>query len=560
MARPPTPAVSQPAADASTAGTVFWEGVHLESVSGHEAAFLVPLEKDDAFLNHGVQDPRDRFLYIGVRTQSGLVDMVEVTLPVGLPFDGHAAAQDNVSLALAIAHRVGQETGAAAEEGGNQRLPRGLGKGPGSLADRLESLQVGPMARKERDKALAGMDPKNAQRLSSRLSSHPKMGVSFYSFSDDSMGPRDVRKKGFLEACNIMHGVKMESGVRQTAAPSPWRTAQRQNPGVASLVEMVCAKGRAPSLLAVGERDDAWASALAVGLAGEPRDPAHRQNTVAFVKGVLVGPMREENRDVLARHLSALAAHPHHVAEQALPPHHMDTPGLSVWGSREPIDIAYQKGITRADVLGEALSFAERVDAMSPYAEQKPRWDGAVDRLLDQSPSRVGSFGGQVMNMIAVHGQDPVDRAAITTLTSFVEPAAAAVEKEVPRLGDDATWREATSVGSLRSRALSLALGEGQVSLDELPGHVWGVLDTSRRLLSLGDVDTSVEREDNRRVFLRNPATAALPADRAALPVDASKFLDDLEQGKALLGRSAGVESGGAEARPAARRGGADAR
>lgn len=542
--------------------TVMWEGMHLENVSGHMAAFLVPLEKDDTFLDHGIQDPRDRFLYVGVRTQSGLVDMVEVTLPVGLPFDGRAAAQDNAPLALAIAHRVGQETGAALEEGGKQRPPGGLGKGPGSLADRLESLQVGPMARKDRDKALARMDPRNAQRLSRTLSSHPKMGVSFYDFPDVPVWERDVRKKGFLEACNIMQGVKMEGGVRQVAAPSPWRPAQRRHPGVAALMEMVCAKGRAPSLLAVGESGEGWASALATGLAGDLRDPSHRRNAAAFVEGVLVGPMREEARDTLMRHLPAIAAHPHHVAEQAMPPHHMDTPGLSVWGNREPIDIAYQKGITRADVLGAALDFAERVDIMSSYAEQKPRWDGAVDRLLDQSPSRLGSFGGQVLNIVAVHGQDPVDRAAITTLTAFVEPAAAAVENETPRLADDPTWRDATSVGSLRSRALSLALGEGHVSLDELPGHVWGVLDASRRLLSLGSVDTSSEREANRRVFLHNPATAAWPVDRAALPAAASQFLDDLEQGKAILGRPAvaGEKAGSLDTRSSAKRGDSDAR
>ena len=539
MARTPTPAAPRSNADASAAETVFWEGVHLENASAHEAAFLVPLEKDEAFLDHGVQDPRDRFLYIGVRAQSGLVDMVEVTMPVGLALPGRAAAQDNVPLALAIAHRVGQETGAAAEEGGRQPVPGRLGKGPGSLSDRLTSLQVGPITRKERDKALASMDPKSAERLCRTLSSHPKMGLSFYSFPDEPVGPRDVRKKGFLEACNIMAGVRMEGGVRQSAVPSIWRAAQRQHPGVASLIEMACAKGRAPSLLAVGEGDDAWASALAGALAGEPRDPAHRRHAAAFVKGVLAGPMREESREVLARHLPSLAAHPHHVAEQAVPPHHMDTPGLSVWGNREPIDLAYQKGIMRADVLGAALSFAERVDAMAPTAERPPRWEGAVDRLLDQSPSRLGSLGAQVLNVVATHGEDPLDRAAITTLTSFVEPAAAAVEKDIPRLGGDATWREATSLASLRARAVSIVLGDGQVSLEELPGHVWGVLDTSRRLLSLGDADTTAEREDNRRMFLRDPASAALPVDRAALPSSASKFLDDLEQGKALLGRSA---------------------
>lgn len=324
------------------------------------------------------------------------------------------------------------------------------------------------------------------------------------------------KQPGAVSAANLLMGGMADSrGTWMEGGGRVWVDAFPERPGMFALLAGACAndpafqeraseasydESKARGVLARG----VWARAT---WRRAPDAPPPELAVWAWTWDVAAAARHDGHAAAIARDLPDLVRHPE---------------GHAPWVGTVPRDLAHARGVVPADHLGAALLFARACDDAHDHPKPGER---ILGRLLEAPQHAIARFGGEALNIAAVHGPNPV-RTATDRVEEHVTCSVRDAAARNRRLGESMEWHKATSVPERQRRAAEIVMGERRLSLTSLTGHVWNVLDTTRRVSGQeGSLDPEA-RADVQRQFHRNPVALTQDAVVANLPRAAASLFE----------------------------------
>lgn len=481
----------------------------MEKLSGHRLAIMTPLNDHGPWSKDGPGTGRRSWLFVGLRDQSGIVDVARVEGPMFTA--GITRPQDGAILPQQAAILAGQSVGADNEIAPRGRIASFLDRTVGARQD-LDNAEISvhPIAnRATRQAALNSMDPEHVALFGAAIRDHHRLSALVDQFEGPTRNA-DVRNPGTIDALNLANGVYQQTDGTLFADPqSPW--AKNTDDGTLQLLEIAAIKGKIEPLLAV-QTPLAIRGALATSLAGYAManlgdDTKKGLRIISFINDVAgADHIHPETRLTLATNAGWLSERPDTVDELLA---YSDKPLL------------YTGPALKADTLAAAARMALAVDAAVGAGSYR------TQEALVQAPlSVVDKTGGQMLDLEARVAPDPIPHIAQQVKAAVVLPAVEAHEKAIPSLRGNALWVETTQDAALLQRAQAITVGDGMLSLGNIPIQIANAQDGARAV-SRQHPNLEEAQETFRRTSMRNPVDHTGTFQEGAIPRAARAILDD---------------------------------
>lgn len=479
----------------------------MEQLSGHRLAILTPLKDTGPWSRTAPDSGRQSWLFVGLRDRSGIIDVARIEGSRNII--GMLTPRDKTFEATQTSILVGQAVGSEGEVPPRGRIASFLDRTIGARngLDQSDTIVRPLTAQADRKAALAAMDPEHAALFGAAIREHHRLAVLVDQFEGPTRNA-DVRNPGTIDALNLANGVAQRAdGTLEANPKSPWAHDDEKLP----LLEIAAIKGKIEPLLAA-QTPLATRAALAMSLAGGAMaglegDPARQTRIISLINDVAGAEhVHPETRMTLATNAGWLSAR-------------TDSPNDLLAYSDKPL--LYTGPALKADTLAAAARMALAVDAAVGGDTRKTR-----DSLVQAPLSVVDKTGGQMLDLEARVAPDPIPHIGQTVKAAVVLPAVQAQEKDIPSLRTNALWVENTQDAALWQRAQAITVGDGMLSLGNIPIQISAALDGARAIQRQHPT-LEEAKHTFQKTSLRNPIDHTDTFEKGVLPRSARAILDD---------------------------------